>query len=214
MAGMILVNVTILSAVASAVLLYATSISNIALVQDAVVVLFLNNIDEQLLMILQVLAPEWVDEVESNIDLITLSRLKILSTYEISEMSNEPSSESEQNLDLDICHVEHDAHHKDNDYEVSANEAAIDCCASSFVPGGDDGAKGDFDKIKEELKFAMDKIKVVEDENAALRERLKILEEEENKNKGFKALEERVKILEEEMKSSVYGRIDVVQGNR
>jgi len=53
-AAIILLIITILSTVASAIFLHATSISNIAIVQDAVIVLFLNDIDEQILMILQV----------------------------------------------------------------------------------------------------------------------------------------------------------------
>ena len=81
-AGVILMNITILSTVASTIFLYATSLSNIAIIQDAVIVLFLNSIDEQVFMIIQRVAPGWTDDIEAEIMNFTPDKL----SQEISEV--------------------------------------------------------------------------------------------------------------------------------
>lgn len=103
-AGTILLNITTLSVVASAIFLYATSISNISLIQDAVIVLFLNDMDEQVLLILQTIAPAWTEDVESNIATISSNRFK-----EISRVRDNSSDENENDQDSihnsrGICH--------------------------------------------------------------------------------------------------------------
>jgi len=72
-AGMILLNITVLTIVASSIYLYATSISNIALMKDAAIVLFLNSIDEQVYVIIQKARPFWIDELEADIIQYSLS---------------------------------------------------------------------------------------------------------------------------------------------
>jgi len=89
-AGITLLNITILSTVASTIFIYATSISNIAIIKDAVIVLFLNSIDEQVFMIVQRVAPGWTDDVEVDIMNFTLDKL----TQEISEVIDDEDGHS------------------------------------------------------------------------------------------------------------------------
>ena len=66
-AGMVLINITTLSIVASAVFLCATIVSNISLIQDAVIVLFLNDVDDKILMMFQAIVPMWTDNLRKRI---------------------------------------------------------------------------------------------------------------------------------------------------
>ena len=62
--GLTLISVSSITMVASLVYLYATSISNSALIKDSVAILFLNSIDEQVFKIAHLLMPSWVQKLE------------------------------------------------------------------------------------------------------------------------------------------------------
>ena len=74
---MAVINISTLSVVSSAIYLYAASISNIVLLHNAVIVLFLSDIDEQALIIFQSIVQTWTVDVESNIGLMLLNQSEI-----------------------------------------------------------------------------------------------------------------------------------------
>ena len=96
-AGIVVLNITILSIVASHFHLHATSISNIAIIKDAVIVLFLNSIDEQFYLIIKRVVPGWLDKLESEIIswLYTNAR-----TVEISEIIDEETYQEMTKMSL------------------------------------------------------------------------------------------------------------------
>ena len=65
--GIMLTSVPIMSIVASFIYLYATSISNAALLKDSIVILFLSEIDEQTFKVIVRLFPAWNDKIEQDI---------------------------------------------------------------------------------------------------------------------------------------------------
>merc|ERR1712151_1052300 len=67
--GVILTSVPMMSIIASVIYLYATSISNAALLKDSIAILFLSEIDEQLLKVIIRVTPTWVDKIEKDISL-------------------------------------------------------------------------------------------------------------------------------------------------
>jgi len=105
--ALMLLNVTLLSVVASSIFIYATSISNIAIIKDAVIVLFLNSIDEQIYMIVERIAPGWVEDIETEIIEFSINT----STPEISEVISFDDSEDDKkcdSLDFDVDSVGRD----------------------------------------------------------------------------------------------------------
>jgi len=68
-ASIMLLSISAITIIASTLYLYATSISNAVLLKDSVAVLFLNDLDEQVMKILLRICPSYVDEVETDIDL-------------------------------------------------------------------------------------------------------------------------------------------------
>jgi hypothetical protein len=65
--GVILTSVPMMCIVASIIYLYATSISNAALLKDSVAILFLSDIDEKVFRIVLRFNSSWVDKIEENI---------------------------------------------------------------------------------------------------------------------------------------------------
>ena len=171
------------------------------------ILLFLNDIDEQVLMLMQVMLPAWVEEIES--DIIQSCYSKFNKRKEISEVIKDLSDANGQSSQIDLTGMGYDFVQTTKELGGPSvaieDDIAIDCENSVTQNGSHDKAK--YLCGKKELKLAMDKVKVVEDENVALKEkvkslneRLKILEKEENENKAMKeilkSLEERLKILE------------------
>jgi len=62
LAGFVVIFITMTSAVASVLYNYSTGISNTDVLKDAVILLFLNDIDEQLYTLLSVVAPSFVEK--------------------------------------------------------------------------------------------------------------------------------------------------------
>merc|ERR1712157_548276 len=88
--------------------IYATAISNVTIIKDAVVVLFLNSFDEQVFAIIKLIAPYWVDNIESDIMNEALSKL----IHEISEVA-----EDEANNKDGHGHLDQVAYIKEDDFE-------------------------------------------------------------------------------------------------
>ena len=65
--GIAVMSTLVLFMIASFIFLQASSISNIAIVKDTVIVLYLNKMDEQWYWIMQIIAPSWLDRVENEI---------------------------------------------------------------------------------------------------------------------------------------------------
>ena len=65
--GLLLMFVSSLTMVASAIYLYANCLSNAALLKDSVAILFLNDIDEHVFEIVRRLKPSWVEKLEEDI---------------------------------------------------------------------------------------------------------------------------------------------------
>merc|ERR1719203_2197678 len=65
--GIAVISTLVLFMFASFIFLQASSISNIAIVKDTVIVLYLNKMDEQWYWIMQIIAPSWLDRVENEI---------------------------------------------------------------------------------------------------------------------------------------------------
>ena len=66
-AGVIVFDISLLTMVASFIHLQAVSVSNAAMIKDIVVVLFTNDMDEQLYVILRITFPMWVEEIQNDI---------------------------------------------------------------------------------------------------------------------------------------------------
>ena len=64
---MIVFDISLLTMVASFIHLQAVSVSNAAMIKDIVVVLFTNDMDEQLYVILRITFPMWVEEIQNDI---------------------------------------------------------------------------------------------------------------------------------------------------
>ena len=90
-ASSVLLVVTILTVEASCIFIYAQSISNIAIIIDAVIVLFLNQVDEQVYLIINRLFPARIDQMEMDIF-----------NYYLHENGEEASNSSNQNQSTDI----------------------------------------------------------------------------------------------------------------
>jgi len=177
-AAIILLIITTLSCVASAIFLYATSISNIAIVQDAVIVLFLNDIDEQILMIIQTICPGWCDLVEDNIMDLCMELLK--NKVEISEkVADEEFVHDKDFYFQDVGNVANDK----DDYELAANGNEISTTSIKVVGQDEPAANGDeistsgdkpvsheeFEVMKGDLRFVMEELKKVKEENSRLK---------------------------------------------
>merc|ERR1712176_1352016 len=67
LAGFVVIFITMTSAVASVLYNYSTGISNTDVLKDAVILLFLNDIDEQLYTLLSVVAPSFVEERNNSV---------------------------------------------------------------------------------------------------------------------------------------------------
>ena len=89
--GFLLLSVTILSIVASTIYIHATSLTNMAMIKDAVIALFLNVIDDQIYMIVCKISPSWIDQVQADI----MNSLLANKEMEISEIVDVPSPLSE-----------------------------------------------------------------------------------------------------------------------
>merc|ERR1719221_751431 len=184
-AGLTLLVVTVLSTIASTIFIYATSISNIAIIKDAVVVLFLNSIDEQMFMIVQRTAPDWCDDVEADIMNSTLDKI----TQEISE---------EEDGDSEYCPEGGKGMGSDNMFENDYENGYADYDENGDYDGyEEDDKKGlpdvNLDGIKQDLiseimaVYDADKakfMKVHEAEKAQIRDELKIVKEENAKLKA------------------------------
>jgi len=118
-AGITLLNITVLSTVASTIFIYATSISNIAIIKDAVIVLFLNSIDEQIFLIVQRVGPGWTDDVEVDIMNFTLDKL----TQEISEVIDDDDDDYSDYAPTDTDKdVDNNKLFYDEDYGVAQDD--------------------------------------------------------------------------------------------
>ena len=65
--GVILMTVPMMGIVVSIIYLYATSISNAALLKDSIAILFLSDIDKQVLTAVVRFTPNWVECIEKSI---------------------------------------------------------------------------------------------------------------------------------------------------
>ena len=169
-AGLAILNITILSAVASAIFIYATSLSNIVIYMNAVIVLFLNSIDEQVFMIVQRVAPDWTDDVEVEIMNSTLDKL----TAEVSEVEEDYDADSEYAPDM----------------PKGGEENCHDCTSTvdsghTIKPNG-----GDFEMIKQLIA------EMTEASNTCILEELKQVKEENEADKAS-ILEELKQVKEE-----------------
>jgi len=169
-AGLAILNITILSAVASAIFIYATSLSNIVIYMNAVIVLFLNSIDEQVFMIVQRVAPGWADDVEVEIMNSTLDKL----TAEVSEVEEDYDADSEYAPDM----------------PKGGEENCHDCTSTvdsghTIKPNG-----GDFEMIKQLIA------EMTEASNTCILEELKQVKEENEADKAS-ILEELKQVKEE-----------------
>jgi len=198
-AGLTLLNITILSTIASTIFIYATSISNIAIIKDAVIVLFLNSIDEQMFMIIQRIAPDWVDDVEAEIMNATLDKI----TQEISEVEDDYSDYApSQDKDGDSGNMFEKGGGYDNGYSGFDDENGDYNGYEDYGNGYDDYAANDtkkavpdvnLDEVKQDLiseimaVYDADKaqfMKVHEVEKAQIRNELKQVKEENRKLKA------------------------------
>ena len=154
------------------------------------ILLFLNDIDEQVLMIMQVMFPEWIDEVEADITNYYLSQLR--NAQEISESDKKPSDRSSHTSADNIFDIRHEivqTPNKVDGFASSDDEIVIDC-ENTLTPKENNDTKG-------EITLAMDRIKHIEDENIALKNEVNSLKDENKAVKEIlKVLEERLKILE------------------
>merc|ERR1711862_208021 len=124
--------------------------------KDAVVVLFLNSFDEQVFAIIKIIAPYWVDKIESEIINETLTKLM----HEISEVE-----EVEFNDEDDHNHLAQVGYSVEDDFEVAKfNE----------VPNTE------IEKVKEELGNF---IKTYEEKEAQILDELNRVKEENSKVK-------------------------------
>ena len=195
-AGMVLLNITTLTIVASAIFLYATSISNITLVKDAVIVLFLNDIDEQVLMFLQTIAPGWTDEVEDSITQEYLYELKQSRMEENSDVieDDKPShfeyfgdivADIANTCDEDEPILDGNQVDDENDNSVTnkcdknmedvtdkcVNHVEFDNLKESFdnLKESHDNLKESHDNLKESYDNMKEELKLIKDENSRLK---------------------------------------------
>jgi hypothetical protein len=146
-AGLAIMNVTILSAVASAIFIYATSLSNIVIYMNAVIVLFLNSIDEQVFMIIQRVAPGWADDVEADIMNPTMDML----TQEISEIEDDDDADvayMPDQGDFDFKEVYDSDDHMPKDYDSQNGKENGDC---DIMEDKHVSSQVDFEAMKQQL---------------------------------------------------------------
>jgi len=90
-AGFLLLTITLLSIVASTIYIHATSLTNMAMIKDAVIALFLNAIDEEMYIIVSKISPYWIDQIQADITNSLLAQTMM----EISEIVDMPSTSPE-----------------------------------------------------------------------------------------------------------------------
>jgi len=173
-AGMLLVNITTLSIVASVIFLYATSISNIAIVKDAVIVLFLNDIDEQVFMIFQIIVLGWCEEIENNIMDICLHQVRENKMKEISEVTDGPDDVPKHfdffediTAEADITAVVPEKEGNEQNVDKVGYEVANDCNKKTELTNKSVSLV-ELNAIKEDVKFLMEELKMVKKLVAAL----------------------------------------------
>jgi len=98
-----LLSVTMLSIAASTIYINAVSLTNMAMIKDAVIALFLNAIDEEIYMMVSKLCPLWIEQIEADITNSFLAN----KTVEISEVIEKPLPSPECSDSLhDLSHTD------------------------------------------------------------------------------------------------------------
>merc|ERR1712157_184565 len=184
--------------------IYATSISNIAIIKDAVVMLFLNYLDEQVFTVVRHIAPNWIDNIEASIMNETLTKLM----HEISEIVDgddkyEFGLLDKQKNEIDTCNGGSDYKESiTNDVtDVKSEEVKQDLISEIMAIYNADKAKL-MKTFKTEKDQILDEFKQVKDENSKMREENCKMKEENDKMKeeNDKMKEENWKMKEENCK--------------
>merc|ERR1711937_31652 len=91
--------------------------TNIAIIKDAVIVLFLNSMDEQFFRIVNLLNPYWIDEMENEINSYFLH----MASNESSEVIDIEFSPNDEGENVSTCsnHFLDEPTRKENRYEMS-----------------------------------------------------------------------------------------------
>jgi len=204
-AAMALLNITVLSAVASSVFIYATSISNIAIIIDAVVVLFLNSFDEQIFTLIRLAAPAWTDKIESGIMNETLSKL----IHEISEVAEDEGNLDDNDLSA-LNQLGNNAYSEGGDSEVTIINNAVDARIEKVkqdlifeIMAIYNADKAKFmNTCETEKSQILNELKEVKEENSKIREENSRMKEENSKMKeeNSRMKEENSKMKEENSK--------------